>query len=202
MKLGIFGGTFNPPHNAHIKIAEEAEKQFALDRILFIPTHLPPHKVEPDLAPPSHRLAMVKMILKGRPKWTCSDMEILRPGPSYTLDTLNELRKQHPSDELFLIIGSDNLLTFHLWHEAKKVNELATILVYERPTFPLPLDSKELEQHLNLKLNYHVIRGKDLDIASSIIRTILGQKKILSGLVPADVLAYIKTHHLYQDQEA
>jgi len=94
-------------------------------------------------------------------------------------------------------MGSDNLLTFHLWHEAQKVNQMATILVYERPAYPIPLDSAELSRHLNMQLNYHVIQGKDLDISSSVIRINFG-KKIMSELVPADVLSYIKENRLYR----
>lgn len=198
MKLGIFGGTFNPLHNGHLKIAEEAEKQFSLDRIFFVPTCLPPHKVEPVLASAEQRLEMVQLILKGHPKWTCSELEIRRGGASYTIDTLNSFRKENPQANLFLILGADNLLTFNRWREATSVASMASILVYGRPGFPLPENSSELCEQFDIELDYHVIQGAEMKMSSSEIRNSIQNKKNVSGLVPPAVLTYIKEHGLYQ----
>jgi nicotinate-nucleotide adenylyltransferase len=194
VKVGIFGGTFNPPHNGHLQIAEAAEQQYALDRLLFIPTCIPPHKVQ-DETGPADRLAMVRLALEDRDRWECNDLEIQRGGTSYTVDTLKALREEHPGAKFFLMIGSDNLLSFHRWRQPEAVAAEASLLVYERPGFPLPSNAGESSIP---ELHIRVIRGAAVDISSSEIRRRIREKKNVSELVPPKVLSYIQAHGLYQ----
>lgn len=198
MKLGIYGGTFNPIHNGHLSIASNAQQQFSLDRIIFIPVHLPPHKTEPDDAGHWQRYEMVQSAIAGHKGWECSDIEISRGGSSYTVDTLKALRAEHPADEFFLIVGSDNLLCLDSWREPERVSSMAIILAYERPGHTLPAHPSELRQRLKLTIDYRVINGSALNIASSEIRKMIREKKNVSELVPPGVLSYIQAHGLYQ----
>lgn len=198
MKLGILGGTFNPPHNGHLAIASQAQHQFSLDRILFMPAFLPPHKVEPEDAGHWQRYEMVRMAVSGHASWECSDLEIRRGGPSYTVDTLKSLQAEHPGAELFLMVGSDNLLSLDSWREPERISAMATILAFERPGSPLPGEPDDLRKRLKLALNYRVIEGPAIDISSSQIRQLIREKKNASELVPPGVLSYIQAHGLYQ----
>jgi len=198
MKLGIFGGTFNPTHNAHLLIASKAQEQFSLDRIMFIPVHLPPHKTESDDAGHWQRYDMVRLAIASHKNWECSDIEITRGGSSYTVDTLKALRIEYPDAEFFLIVGSDNLLSLDSWREPERVSSMAIILAYERLGHALPTHPNELRQRLKLTIDYRVIEGAALDIASSEIRKMIREKKNVSELVPPEVLTYIQAHGLYQ----
>ena len=200
MKLGIYGGTFNPVHNGHLQIAEAAQNQFGLDRILFIPACIPPHKGpdEGGLAAGGDRMAMIRLACKGRAGWECDELELRRGGASYTVDTLKDLRARHPTASLFLIVGSDNLLTFDRWRDPDKAASMAVILVYERPAFGLPPDLAAFGRRLKLKLDARRIQGAPVDISSSEIRRRIREKKTVSELVPSGVLSYIQAHGLYQ----
>ncbi|MBM3243930.1 MAG: nicotinate (nicotinamide) nucleotide adenylyltransferase, partial [Candidatus Omnitrophica bacterium] len=107
MKIGILGGTFNPVHIGHLILAEEALEKLGLNKIIFMPACLPPHKENIDIAAPNERLKMVKLAIKGNKKFIVSDIEIKRAGRSYTVDTVRELKKRSPKDEFYFIIGSD-----------------------------------------------------------------------------------------------
>jgi nicotinate-nucleotide adenylyltransferase len=198
VKLGIYGGTFNPIHNAHLFIASMAQQQFSLDRIVFIPVFLPPHKTEPEDAGHWQRYDMVRLAIAGHKNWECSDLEITRGGPSYTVDTLKTLRAEHPDTDFFLIVGSDNVITLDSWREPERVSSMATILAYERPGHALPARSDELRQRLKLTIDYRVINGAALNISSCEIRQMIREKKNVSELVPPEVLSYIQAHGLYQ----
>ncbi len=198
MKLGIYGGTFNPVHNGHLIIASSAQQQFSLDRMVFMPAFLSPHKTAPEDAGHWQRYDMVRMAIAGRKGWETSDLEIRRGGASYTVDTLKALRQQHPNAEFFLVVGSDNLLSLDSWQEPEKVSSMAVILVFQRPGFPLPAAPDELKQRLKWTLDYRVITGAAMDISSFEIRRMIREKKNVSELVPPAVLSYIQAHGLYQ----
>lgn len=198
MKLGIYGGTFNPVHNGHLSIASSAQLQFSLDRILFMPTYLPPHKEEPRDAGEWQRYDMVRLAIADRDRWECSDLEIRRGGVSFTVDTLKALRGEHPDAEFSLIIGSDNLLSLDSWREPEQVLSMAVILVFERPGFSLAAKREDPARRLKLTPDYRVIKGAAMNISSSEIRRMIHEKKNVSELVPHGVLSYIQAHGLYQ----
>ncbi len=131
MRIGIFGGTFNPPHKGHKKLALEMKNKADLDSILIIPTFTPPHKEGKDLASGEHRIRMCEMMFSEE-FFTVSDMEINRQGKSFTYDTLLELKRKFPDDELFLIIGSDMLLSFHTWFRYEDILSMVTLCVATR----------------------------------------------------------------------
>ena len=131
MRIGIFGGTFNPPHKGHKNLALNIKETAELDRIIIIPTYTPPHKEGKDLASGEHRIKMCEMMFSDD-FFTVSDMEIRRQDKSYTYYTLLELKKSYPDDELFLIIGSDMLLSFHTWFRYEDILSMVTLCVATR----------------------------------------------------------------------
>lgn len=137
MKIGIYGGTFDPPHLGHMAAARETRERLGLDKLLLIPDRTPPHKdLSPGSAEARERLRMTELMADGLDPWgasvTVSDMELRREGASYTADTLAELRAQYPADELWLLIGSDMLLSFHTWHAPEEICRLAHICAFTR----------------------------------------------------------------------
>ena len=133
MKIGIFGGTFNPPHKGHARMIEKLTEELELDKVLIIPNKIPTHKRCDELADNKDRLAMCKMAFKN-PKFEISTMEMDRESDSYTIFTVDELKKKYPADELYLIIGSDMFLMFHKWYKHKELLEKCRICVGARET--------------------------------------------------------------------
>ena len=132
MRLGIYGGTFDPVHFAHLLLAEQCREQLALDAVWFIPAALPPHKQDRGITSAKDRLAMLKLAIAGHPEFVVSDREIARGGTSYTIDTLRELHAEDPSRELFLLIGADSLADLTTWREPDQILKLATVVAVNR----------------------------------------------------------------------
>lgn len=134
-KLGILGGTFNPIHYGHLAAAEEVRDRLKLDRILFIPASLPPHKFEQDVPSAYHRMEMVRLATSGNPHFEPSDIEIKRGGTSYTIDTIESLRLSYPGAELFFITGLDTFLEIKTWHAWEKLLRICSFVVLSRPGY-------------------------------------------------------------------
>ena len=132
-RVGIFGGSFNPPHIAHLIIAESIREQFELDHVLWVPNYIPPHKSQEQFADVSHRLLMTQKAIEHNSSFSLSQIEILRKGTSYTLDTVRELRENNPETAYSLIIGGDSLMDFMSWYKPEEIVKLAPLLVYNRP---------------------------------------------------------------------
>lgn len=187
-RIGIFGGTFDPPHKGHIAIAEKAKKQLELDFIYFIPAYIPPHKKHlPTTA--QHRIKMMKLALSGKKEYKVSTIELKRQGISYTVDTLKAFKKKYPKAELVLIIGADNLAQFDLWKSPKTILQLASLAVYKRNGFNLSLKSK--------KIDYDLLKGPMLYVSSTEIRNRIEKGYSIRALVPHSIIHYIKHHSLY-----
>lgn len=199
-KLGIFGGTFNPPHIGHVHAAREAARALGL-RILFVPDNIPPHKkMPPHSASAQDRLEMTKLAARQVPGAQVLDLEIRRGSRSYTADTMEELARLYPEDELWLIVGTDMLCTLHSWYQPERIFAHANIAALARDTG----DQPEIEQSaalLRQQYGAHValIPAKPLPVSSSQIREGLytGMER---WLVP-EVFAYIKERGLYLDAE-
>ena len=132
-RVGIYGGSFNPPHVGHSLAAREMTDRLGLDRLLIVPAAVPPHKALPDGSPgAADRLELCRLAFAGIPKAEVCDLELRREGPSYTIDTLRALRQSLPDDELFLMMGTDMLLSFDLWREPEEIARLATLAVVRR----------------------------------------------------------------------
>lgn len=142
MKIGILGGTFDPIHSGHLAIALAAKDQFHLDKVLFIPAFIPPHKVSKrDMTPAPYRYRMVELAIRGNPAFEVSDIELNRPDVSYTVETLRDLKTKYPKAELYLIIGADSLAEMAGWREPEEIKKMAVLLAapregYSRDNFP------------------------------------------------------------------
>jgi nicotinate-nucleotide adenylyltransferase len=189
MKIGILGGTFNPIHIGHLILAEEAREKLGLDRVVFVPAYLPPHKNDSDIADAGNRLAMVKLAIAGNKYFSVSDMEIRRDGRSYTIDTIKEFKKECPKDELFFIIGSDLLNYLDDWKDLNEIVRMVKFIAATRPGYSL--------QKLPASINTLAIRA--VDISGYEIRACVKERKSFRYLVPEAVYKYITLHKLYED---
>jgi len=192
MKIGIFGGTFNPPHLGHLVAAEHVCEQLALAKILFVPAAVPPHKNNPDLADGRHRLEMLRYAVQRNKRFEVSDIELRRGGVSYTVDTLRELSNEHPGDELAFLMGMDMLSEFSTWRSPEEILELAEIVALTRPDFPMP----HLEPPLRRRVT--ICRIPEIGISSSDIRRRVKEGKSIRYMVTPSVEEYIRMHGLYR----
>lgn len=191
MKLGVFGGTFNPPHLGHLVVAEAAREALGLGKVLFVPSAVSPHKVHMDIVEAHHRLAMLELATQGNRAFEVSDIEIQRGGLSFTADTLEELHRRYPQDALVLLIGADNLLDFHTWREPEKILSLSEVVALTRPGFTArPVDDRFLGQ-------FSVCAVPDIGIESRRIRKSIKEGKSIRYLVPAAIEVYIQRNDLY-----
>ena len=195
--IGIMGGTFNPIHNGHIYIAEKAHEILGIDKILFMPSKIPPHKLNQNIIPEIHRCNMVKLAIKDYDFFEFSDLELSREGITYSSDTLQILREKY--DEVFFIIGADSLRDIEKWHEPALVMKLAHLVVAPRSDameqFALEKYGDELKARYNAKITF--LHFDSMNISSSEIRANLSKNKAIGGLLPASVLKYIKEEKLY-----
>src|SRR4051794_28110021 len=140
MRLGIYGGTFDPIHLGHLILAESCREQCGLDRVWFVVAGEPPHKPG-DRTPVADRLEMARIAIAGHPAFEVSELETSRPGPHYSVETLEEVHRQHPADELFFLIGADSLADLPHWRRPERIVELATVVVVDRPGIGITLGS-------------------------------------------------------------
>lgn len=211
MKIGLFGGTFNPIHLAHLRIAEEIREAFALSKVIFIPAATPPHKPLADDLAFAERLKMVAMAIRGNPFFSVSDVEGRREGKSYSIDTLHEFRKLYPKVEFFLIMGSDSFADFSSWKEYRTIFTCCNIVVITRPGTELSLRdalprdaAEEFCCHETANVLYHrsgysvySLEGSLLDISSTAIRSLVRQGRSIKYLAPTTVERYIKQQRFY-----
>ena len=196
-RIGIYGGSFSPPHNGHVKAAEAFLEQMWLDFLFVVPAAIPPHKAAPDVSP-EDRLNMTRLAFSGMDGVYVSDMELLRKGPSYTVDTLRELSGD--DKRLFLLLGTDMLLTLDEWKDPDEIFKLS-YPVYARREKDKILDDKILAKLAFYKEKYGKMVTKltlePLEISSSTIRDRLAKNESVSDLIPSAVEEYIRARHLY-----
>ena len=196
-RIGIYGGSFSPPHNGHLKAAEAFLEQMWLDFLFVVPAAIPPHKEAPDVSP-KHRLEMTRLAFSGMDGVYVSDMELLRAGPSYTVDTLRELASE--DKRLFLLLGTDMLLTLDEWKDPEEIFKLS-YPVYARRENDKILDDKILAKLALYKEKYGKMVTKlkldPLEISSSQVRNRLASGEPVDDLIPESVEEYIRAHHLY-----
>lgn len=191
MNVGLFGGSFNPPHVAHLIVAETVRDQFDLDHILWMPSYVPPHKDDEDLAAATHRLRMVERAVTGNPAFVVSDREIQRKGTSYTVETIAELQEAQPDVSFALIIGSDSLRAFGSWHRPEDIIDRVPLIVYKRPG----ASSSVAEPRFANRARF--ADAPLLDISGTEIRARCRSGHSIRYLVPESVRAYIDEHGLY-----
>jgi nicotinate-nucleotide adenylyltransferase len=196
MRLGILGGTFDPIHNGHLFIAEEARIRFALDRVLFVPNAVSPFKASGDVSDQEHRFEMTRLAVEGNEAFEVSRLEIERPAPSYTVDTLRDGRETHPRAVLFFITGSDAVADIEEWHEPEEVLQLARIIAVTRSGFsPADLTSRLAESTL-ARIDW--IDSVKLDISATDLRARARSGLPLRYLTPDAVVDYVGRHGLYR----
>lgn len=201
-RIGLLGGTFDPVHLGHIGVAESALEAFALDRVLFVPSAVTPHKRHLRITKASHRLAMLRLALADRPALGISTIELARGGTSYTVDTLAALQALHPDWDLWLLLGMDSLRELHLWHRVGELLDRCTVATLERPGVDVPLtEIPGFPPVLSRRLLQTVAHGRPMRISSSEIRTRIAKRQPIGYLVPPAVEAYIRTHRLYATGE-
>jgi nicotinate-nucleotide adenylyltransferase len=191
MRAGLMGGTFDPIHLAHLVLAEQAREQLALDSVVFIPAGDPWRKAQQEITAAEHRLSMTRLAVAGRQGFEVDDLEVRRHGPTYTVETLQELRKRYgPDSDLFLLLGEDALVDLPFWRDPEGIASLASIVVAPRADFEMP----ELPFKLGPLLK---IEMPALEISSTDLRRRAQQGRSLRYLVPDAVVDYIERHGLY-----
>ncbi len=187
MKIGILGGTFNPVHIGHLILAEEAREKLGLDRVIFVPAYLPPHKDNSDIAPAGDRLTMVKLAIKNNKYFSVSSAEIQRDGRSFTIDTIKEFKKIYPQDELYFIIGSDLLKYLNDWKDLEEIIKMVKFIAATRPGYPL----EQLPSYIS------TIAIRAVDVSGFQIRRCVKENMSFRYLVPDAVHKYILKKKLY-----
>ncbi|SDW99257.1 nicotinate-nucleotide adenylyltransferase [Marininema mesophilum] len=193
MKIGIFGGTFDPIHMGHLIMAEQARFAEELDEIWFIPAKTPPHKKGPHMDA-THRLAMVERAVADHPSFCASRIELDRKGPSYTVDTMIFLGKMYPQHQFYLIMGADMVLHLPKWHRIKEILERVSVIGLLRPGYSL--DEKELSPEVRRRLTL-VSKGVKVDISSTNLRNRLIRGDSVRYLIPESVRLYMEENQLY-----
>ncbi len=195
VRLGVFGGTFDPPHVGHVSIARELQESGAVDEILWIPVRFPPHKPANPLTSPEARMEMVRAATDGYAFQSVSDIELLREGPSYTVDTLRALRSERPEATPVLIMGADQFVELAGWHEAEEVVRLADVCV-------LPRGGVEVTSALpRLNVVWSTADVPRVDVSSSEVRERVREGRPYRHLVPAGVADIIERENLYVERE-
>ena len=209
-RVAIFGGSFNPIHYGHLLLADEVRETLALDRVLFIPASFPPHKSPLHLAPAHDRYAMVALATAGNPAFAVSDLELRRPGPSYTVDTLTALREAS-RDELFLLVGSETFLDLLSWKDAPRIARLARLVVVPRAGSLFDPESVQAQKVLREIGQERFVRATDplppggvvivnatsLPISASDLRRRAREGRSLVYRMPDSVIAYMQAQRLY-----
>jgi nicotinate-nucleotide adenylyltransferase len=196
VRIGIMGGTFNPPHLGHLICAQEAYLQLGLDRVTWMPARIPPHKPVEDEPGPEHRLELCRLATQGDERFEVSELEIGREGPSYTVDTLQELHSSAPDRELFLIVGGDIAAGLPSWHEPERVLSLATLAVARRRGTSRA-DVNNALRVLRGGERAQFFRMPRIAISSTMLRERVGAGESIRYYVPDPVIKYINRHHLY-----
>jgi nicotinate-nucleotide adenylyltransferase len=201
MRIGIFGGTFDPVHVGHLVMAEQCREQGRLDEVWFVPAARPPHKAEHDITPFDRRVEMLSLAIAGHPAFRINELERHRAGPSFTVDTVEELQQQHPGNDLHWILGSDSLYDLPGWRSPARIVELAGLLIVPRPSFPV-WPEEQLRGSLklpNAALRMLVVHSPLMDVSSRDLRRRAAEGRSLRYLTPRAVECYIEQHHLYRN---
>jgi nicotinate-nucleotide adenylyltransferase len=197
-RLGVLGGTFDPPHLGHLWLAALAADELALDRVLFMPAARPPHKRGRRISPTSDRLVMTRLAITGNPAFELCPLEIERPGPSFTVDSVRELRRLHPDARLFLVMAADSLEQIHTWRDPQLLLSLVEWAVGPRRGFELPDRALLRERFGAHAARIHLLSGPALEVSASAIRRRVAEGRTIRYLVPRAVEDHISDRSLYR----
>ena len=199
-KIAMFGGSFNPIHNAHINLAAAFIKKLKLDRLLLVPAADPPHKSSSEMVSAEDRLNMCKLAAENNKKIEVSDIEIQREGKSYTVDTLRQLKEQYPDSELYLIMGADMFMTLNQWKNPEEIFKLASVCTVPRNEDDVAALTLKEEQYREMGANTVILDLKKSSISSTKVRDLVFNDEIFSKYVDPKVENYIYAHYLYMDK--
>ncbi|MDX1931821.1 MAG: nicotinate-nucleotide adenylyltransferase [Capsulimonadales bacterium] len=200
MRLGVFGGSFDPVHTGHLRMAEVAREAASLDRVLFVPTQVSPFKTGRTVIPSELRLEMLRLAVADNPAFGVSDAEVRRAGPSYTVDTLRELAREYPEAERFFLTGTDAVRDLTKWREPEEILRLARFLVMTRPGVAPDAVLAALPDTFEPRIAFISMPG--LDISSSFIRDSLAAGRSVRYLLPPAVLKFIDDRALYRSRHS
>ena len=186
MKIGLYGGSFDPIHHGHLILAREAREQLGLDRVLFIPAALSPHKLASTPTPGEARREMVAAAVAGEPGFACEDCDLRRAGPSFAIETVRELRARWPDAEFFYLIGHDNVAKLPTWHSYEELRRAVQFVVFGRGEHDAPHDFPTIVRRV--------------DISATEIRSRVAQGRSIRYLVPEPVREIIEQRRLYKEQ--
>jgi nicotinate-nucleotide adenylyltransferase len=214
-RIGLFGGTFNPIHLGHLRGTEEIREAFGLQKVIFIPAAIPPHKKTEGIMEATHRLEMVRLAISNNPYFSITELELKRPGKSYSIDTITYFQKRHP-ETLFFILGKDAFEEIETWKDFRQLFSLCNFIVMTRPgsqRIPFPSQPPEAlasvfhyEQEVKgwIHTSAHTLHFKEisyLDISSTRVRELIEKGGSARYLIPREVEAYIQKHRLYRKNE-
>lgn len=197
-RLGVFGGTFDPPHVGHLLVVGDAAEQLKLDRVLWVPAKVQPLKAEGPAAPADARRRMVERTIAGDPRFALETIELDRDGLSFTVDTLAELRKKHPSAELYLLLGADAWRTFGSWRDPARIAQLAKVVVLERDTSIESSSAPNTGAGGERGIAPIVLQTRRVDVSATEIRERVSAGKSIHGYVTEGVERYIADNGLYK----
>ena len=201
-RIGLFGGTFDPPHTGHLIMAESLRQDAELDRVIFLPSGQPPHKIDWNITPAPHRREMVRLAIAGNPQFTISDWELTQSGPCYTLETAKYFKSQFPDQQFCWLIGSDSLADLPTWHGFEELIMTIDILTAQRGGFALDTILQQVSDEVSRrafdKLKANIVRTPTIEIASRNIRRRVKRGQDIRYLVPEAVREYILREGLYR----
>lgn len=215
-RVGLLGGSFNPIHYGHLLLADEVLETLGLDRLLFVPAAAPPHKPATQLAPAADRYEMVRLAIADHPKFAVSDLELRRPGPSYTVDTLEALAAG--GDELFYVVGSETFLDLLTWREPRRIARLARLVVIPRAGSAFDAESAAAQKVLREigveggfvhdlsggvpNRGVLIVHATSLPLSASELRRRVREGRSLAFRMPPAAIAYVRSHGLYRAETA
>ncbi|MBR1470017.1 MAG: nicotinate-nucleotide adenylyltransferase [Lachnospiraceae bacterium] len=198
-KIGVFGGTFNPIHNAHLRIAEAAREQFGLTEVLFLPSGVSYMKDAREIAGRKDRLRMTQLAVEGHASFSVSALEVEKEGPSYTFETLKDLQEQYPDSRLYFIIGADQLFGIEHWRNPAGIFARAALLVADRGGYARDqMEAKAEELRERFKAEIHAYHLEPSALSSTEIRRRIRSGETTEGMIPPAVAAYIREKDLYR----
>ena len=202
-KMGIFGGAFDPPHNAHVAMAQTALRELELDVLHVIPTGQAWHKPR-TLSAPEHRLAMTRLAFADMPRVVVDDREVKRAGPTFTIDTLQALQAENPASQLYLMMGADQFAAFRQWHQWQEIMQIAIICIAGRARFDWSEDRFHTLKQPEKRLL--TLQMPEMAVSATQIRQLIGgglsENEVMADLLPDAVASYIAQHQLYKALKA
>ncbi|MBQ7107245.1 MAG: nicotinate-nucleotide adenylyltransferase [Clostridia bacterium] len=199
-RIVVFGGTFNPIHLGHVEIVKQIAALNGVTKVMIIPARVPPHKVCTDLACDADRLEMCRIALADIEKVFVSDIELLRDGKSYTVDTLKRIKRENPSAKLSLVVGGDMVVTFTEWHKYDEILDVADIIAVRRVGIDNDLFDTAVKNLINMDGRINVLKSTILDISSTEIKKNINNDAFLKTFLHEGVVEYIKQNGLYNGE--